>query len=97
VLRYIELIGEGFYNDDGNKIKASATTQFYCYIVCDVDSDEIKKLVKHYQFKPLFDGQEGYFLYNPEMNAHVEIVPLEKVLRDAKRNHRAFFERIGLK
>ncbi|MEI9932307.1 MAG: hypothetical protein WDM89_17645 [Rhizomicrobium sp.] len=97
VLRYIELIGEGVYNDNGDKVKASDNTQFYCYIVCDVDADEIQKLVKRYQFKPLFNGLEGYFLYNPEMNAHVELVPLEKVLRDAKRNHRAFFERMGLK
>lgn len=96
ILRYIDQIQDGMYDEAGQKVKASKAARFYCYIVCDVDSDEIQRLVKHDQFKPLFGGEEGYFLYNPEMNAHVELVPFEKVLRDAKRNHRSFFERMGL-
>jgi hypothetical protein len=96
VMRYIEEIRAGLYTDSGQKVRATDATRFYCYIVCDVDDQEVQRLRTRYQFKPLFDGFEGYFLYNEELKAYVELLPFEKILRDAKRNHRAFFERVGL-
>lgn len=97
VMRYIDAIRNGFYAEgSGQKIQATESTLFYCYIVCDLDSDVIKQLINDYQFTPLFDGGEGYFLYNVPRKAYVELVPFEKLLRDAERRHRAFFERLGV-
>ena len=53
-------------------------------------------MVEENMFRPLFDGQEGHFLYNPEVRAYIELVPFERILRDTKRNHRAFFDQAGL-
>jgi hypothetical protein len=52
--------------------------------------------VEEYQFKPVFDGFDGHTLFNPAFNAYIELVSFEKVLRDAKRKHRAFFDRLGI-
>jgi hypothetical protein len=96
VMRYIRAMREGVYNEMGQKIKASERTRFYCYIVCDLDSDKAKALADEYTFTPIFDGVDGYFLYNSNLKAYVELVPFEKVLRDAERKHRALFNRLGL-
>lgn len=96
VLRYIDKIRDGFWNEDGQKIKADESTRFYCYIVCDLGNDIIGQLVNHREFTPLFDGSDGYFRYNERLRAYVELVPFEKVLKEAERKHRAFFDRLGL-
>jgi hypothetical protein len=97
IVRYIRDIREGFYRfEDGKKIKVADTTRFYCYIVCDLDNETIRQMVEENQFRPLFGGQEGYSLYNDAMRAYIELVPFERILRDAKRNHRAFFDSAGL-
>ena len=97
IMRYIRDIREGFYRiEDGKKVKAANTTRFYCYIFCDLDNETIKQMVEENMFRPPFDGQEGYFLYNPEVLAYIELLPFERILRDTKRNHRAFFDQAGL-
>lgn len=96
VIRYIDQIQEGLYAEGGQKIKATAETRFYCYIVCDLDNPTIAAMRREHQFRPIFSGTDGYFLYNDELRAYAELVPFEKVLRDAERKHRAFFERLGL-
>ncbi len=65
-------------------------------MVWDPDNEEIKRLRTEYEFKPIFDGEEGYFRYNDELKAWAEVVPLARLLRDAERKHRAFFDRLGL-
>jgi hypothetical protein len=65
IMRYIRDMREGFYRfEDGKKVKVADTTRFYCYIVCDLDGETIKQMVEVNMFRPLFDGQEGYSLYN---------------------------------
>jgi hypothetical protein len=96
VIRYIERISEGFYAEEGQHVKAGESTRFYCYIVCDLDSEVVKRMLAYYQYRPIFGGEEGWFLYHDVYRAYFEIVPLKKLVRAAKRNHRAFFERAGI-
>jgi hypothetical protein len=96
IMRYIRDMREGFYRfEDGKKVKVADSTRFYCYVVCDLDGVTVKQMVEENMFVPLFDEQEGYSLYNPSVRAYIELVPFERILRDARRNHRAFFERAG--
>jgi hypothetical protein len=96
VIRYIGDIQEGKWVESGRKVKATDDTRFYCYIVCDLDNPTIMRMKREHQFKPMFGGTDGYYLYNDELRAYAELVPFERVLRDAERKHRAFFERLGL-
>jgi len=95
VIRYINRLREGDYFD-GKRVQAGADTRFHCFLVWDPDNEEIKRLRTEYEFKPIFDGEEGYFRYNDELKAWAEVVPLARLLRDAERKHRAFFDRLGL-
>jgi hypothetical protein len=96
VMRYIRKMRDGFENEDGQKIKAGTNTRFYCYILCDSDDPNVQQFLEEHQFKPIFDGEEGYFLYHEALKTYAELLPFSKVLRDVERNHRAFFERLGL-
>jgi hypothetical protein len=94
---YMDKMLEGTYeNTRGQKVKASKNTRFYCFIVCDTDDPKIQEMIKRNQFGPIYDGYDGYTLYHENYKAYVELVPFEKILRDSKRKHRAFFERLGL-
>jgi hypothetical protein len=62
VVRYIERLREGDYFD-GRRVQAGSDTRFYCYLVWDPDKDEIRRLRTEYEFKPIFDGEDGYFRY----------------------------------
>jgi hypothetical protein len=95
-MRYIRQIREGTWGEGGQKIKATDNTRFYCLIVCDLDQKMLGRMVEEYQLKPIFDGVDGYVIYNDPLKAYVEFIPFEKVLRDAERKHRAFFDRLGL-
>ena len=50
---------------------------------------------EEYPLAPVFDGFDGYVIYNPALKTYAEFVSFEKVLRDAERKHRAFFDRLG--
>lgn len=94
---YIVKIRKGFWEDSkGQKIKASESTKFYCFIVCDTDDQKIQNMIVRDQFKPIYGGVEGYSLYHASFQAYVELIPFEKILRDAEHKHGAFFERVGL-
>ena len=84
------------WGEGGQKIKATDNTRFYCLIVCDLDQITLQTMREEYQLKPIFDGVDGYIIYNEPLKAYAEFIPFEKVLRDAERKHRAFFDRLGL-
>ncbi len=96
VIRYITDIQQGKWLETGRKIKAVESTRFYCYIICDLDNPTIEQMMLAHQFKPIFDGAGGHYLYHDKLKAYAELVPFERVLRDAERKHRVFFERLGL-
>ena len=41
-------------------------------------------------------GELGYYMYNRTLNAHTEILHFDKIVVDAKRRHKAFFEKLGI-
>lgn len=94
VIRYIRNIREGKWSQNGPKIKADQSTRFYAYIICDISDKVTQAIVEEYQFHPMFGGVEGYFIFNPKLNAYIEFVPFERVGRDARRRHKAFFDRL---
>ncbi|RUU54438.1 hypothetical protein EOC99_29440 [Mesorhizobium sp. M7A.T.Ca.TU.009.01.1.1] len=96
VIRYIRNIREGKWSKNGPKIKANQSTRFYAYIICDISEKLTQAIVDEYQFHPMFGGTEGYFIFNPTLNAYIEFVPFERVGRDARRRHKAFFDRLAI-
>jgi hypothetical protein len=94
VLRYVRKIKEGTAKDkDGKTINVGAIP-FYAYILCSL-TPRIKAIAADHDFVKTPDN-EGYFKYHQTQGCYIEIVSYDKVLNDAKKRNRAFFERLQI-
>lgn len=93
VLRYVKLIREGKAKlANGRGFGNVENTPFYCYIIADLTSTLIDRAdTLGYTKTP--DG-EGYFGYNPNRNAYVEIISYTKLLDDAKKSNQVLFDKL---
>ena len=67
---------------------------FYCYIICDL-TDKIIKIAQEYNYTVMPDGQ-GYFGYNSNFKAYVEIISYDKLLEDAKQRNQILFDKLKM-
>lgn len=79
---------------NGRPVAVNESTRFYCYIICDI-TPQIKEFAENGNYASL-QGEYGYYTYNRNHNAHVEIVAFDKIVVDAKQRHKAFFEKLGI-
>lgn len=95
VFRYIRQVRTGTATQrDGRPFIVQPSVPFYCYIICDTK----KNLVAFAEDAGLlrsWDGQ-GWFGYNPNQHAYIEIVSFDKLIDDAEKRNRVFFEKLGL-
>lgn len=66
----------------------------YCYIVCDI-TPTLKAVLKLFSAQRLPDGN-GYFAYNSEARAYLEVIDYDKLLNDAKKRNRVFFQKLNI-
>lgn len=65
-----------------------------CFIICDVTS-KVREFLVSRDFTPMADGQ-GFYAYQRNFGIYCEVLDYNKILRDAKRRNRVFFERLNL-
>jgi hypothetical protein len=96
VNRLIVSIREGHYKDkDGIEIKLqSSTVPAYAYIICDI-TKFIENMAVGRGMIASPDNM-GYFFYNPNLHAYIEIISYQKLLRDAKRRNGILFDKLHL-
>jgi len=94
-LRYLRQIKENTVKlPNGRVLMTNSTTRFYCYAVCDIN-EKIKEFAENANFSEL-KGELGYYSYNSKLNAHIEVLAFDKILSDAKRRHKIFFQKLGI-
>jgi hypothetical protein len=94
-LRYLRKIkGETVRLPNGRNLMVNESTRFYCYVLCDI-TDKIKEFAENGNFTPL-KGKLGFYSYNGQLRAHIEILAFDKIVSDAKRRHKAFFDKLGI-
>lgn len=95
VYNYIELLLSG-KGEDRNKtvIRLDENTQFYCYILANL-TPQMVKFAKSGGFSLTPDNM-GYYFYNDNYNAYVEIIDYKKLLEDSKKRNRVLFDKLGL-
>ena len=96
-LRYAGKILDGKYEmPDGVEevIIDKNVTPVYIYIVCDI----VPKIEEFARFAGLSisPDKQGYFGYNRDYNAYIEIKSFKKVIDDAKMRNQIFFKKLGL-
>lgn len=96
-LRYADKILSGKYEmpDGLEKIDVDPNrTPVYIYIVCDIE-EKIKEFARLSSLA-ISPDREGYFGYNKDYNAYIEIKSFKKVIDDAKMRNQIFFKKLGL-
>ena len=95
--RYIdEFIDHGVYNYRGEKVTVdSNTTTFFCYAVCDTNSEDFKKELRHLDMNAKFGGR-GYYSWNGQTHTAYDVIDHHQVFADAKCRYKVFFTLIGL-
>ena len=79
---------------NGRELQVADITRFYCYAICDIN-EKIRVFAENGNFSAL-KGELGFYIYNQKLNAHTEILAFDKLVNDAKRRHRAFFDKLGI-
>lgn len=92
---YVDKIQSGKIKDiNGRKIPVNNSTKYYLYAICD-DTDSLKKILKQNSFRSTPDGM-GYYSYNDEYPAYVEVLPYDKIILSAKQRNKILFDKLGI-
>lgn len=95
MLKYVRKIrSKEAQTKTGRTILARDTTQFYLYAICDIDKS-LEEILESRDYKKTPDDR-GYYMYHDKYKAYIEVVPLDKVLYNAKQRNRSFFKKLGL-
>lgn len=97
VIRYVEKIKQGDAKTAKQKSfgPGLANTPFYAYILCSL-TPRIQQIAANRDFTLMPDGQ-GYFQFHRNSGCYIEILSFDKVLNDAKKRNRSFFERLQIR
>lgn len=96
VYDYVQKIREGNakIHKTGRPIPRSTEIPAFCYIICDI-TEHIQKAANRAALQITSDKM-GYFGYNPNYNAYIEIISFDQLLNRAKERNRAFFDKLEL-
>jgi hypothetical protein len=78
----------------GRRITVRENTPFYCYILADL-TPRLREIAKGRGFTSAPDDL-GYFWFNPNNNAYIELLSFEKLAQDAAQRNMALFKKLGL-
>ena len=95
ILEYVNLIREGkARRSDGSTIEISNTVPFYCYVIATL-TPKLKSEAIQRNFITAPDGQ-GFFYYITNLRAYIEVSSYRKVLDDATKRNKAFFDKLEI-
>jgi hypothetical protein len=94
-LQYVEKIRNGgISTKNGRPIPESKSAPAFCYILADMTSTMILR-AKNASLSVTSDCM-GYFGFNQNYNAYIEVIGFDRLISAAKERNRAFFDKLGL-
>ena len=95
VLGYVKSIREGKAKDKAGKtIKIDKSLPFYCYVIATLTPNlEEEAEINNLTITP---DSAGYFGYNQNYGAYIEVISFDKLLADAKKRNKVFFDKLSL-
>lgn len=94
-LGYLERIREGGAKTaSGRPIPRSDEIPGFCYAICDI-TPTVERRCRTLGLTVTSDHL-GYFGYNPNYKAYIEVISFDRLLNAARERNRAFFDRLGL-
>lgn len=92
---YLDRIRNGnVKTESGRPIPESKDIPGYCYVICDI-TPTIQSRCKLAGLNVTSDHM-GYFGYNPNFKAYIEVISFDRLVNAAKERNRAFFDKLGL-
>jgi len=93
VLRYVKEIKDGKHKKaNGRPFGNVQNTAFYCYIIADL-TDSMIDAAKGSNLNPTPDN-EGFFGFNQNYGAYIEIISYDKLWKDAEDRNRVLFDKL---
>ena len=95
VLGYVQKIRESkAETPSGRQISIPDATPFYCYVVADLTENLKRRAARH----GLIETPDGYgfFGYVKGLEAYIEVIGFDKLVRDARRRNRILFDKLKL-
>lgn len=80
----------------GRPIQPANNTPAFCYVLCDIVSDSLEKMVMDFSLKKSADGL-SYFGYHSGYDVYIEVITFNGLVKAAKERNHAFFDKLGLK
>ena len=94
-LGYLDRIRKGKVKTArGRPIPASESIPGFCYVLCDLTPSVVRRCRMHDAIRTS-DGL-GFFFYNKNFKAYVEVISFDRLINMAKERNRAFFDKLGL-
>jgi len=78
----------------GRQIPASANIPGFCYVICDI-TPTIEQRCNLHNLSRTSDDM-GYFGYNKNYEAYLEVISFDRLVNMAMERNRAFFDKLGL-
>lgn len=80
---------------DGRPIPNSESIPGFCYVICDISQFVKDRCTLHHDLNITSDGM-GFFGYKKHLNAYVEVISYDRLVKAAMERNRAFFDKLGL-
>ncbi|MFC5473267.1 ATP-binding protein [Paraherbaspirillum soli] len=94
-LGYLDRIRTGgAMTANGRPIPRSDEIPGFCYAICDL-TPSVERRCKMLGLRVTSDRQ-GYFGYNENFKAYIEVISFDRLLNSARERNRAFFDKLGL-
>lgn len=94
-LGYLKRVRNGTVKTvNGRPIPNSDYIPGFCYVICDI-TPSIKERCDLFNLKVTAD-KLGYFGYNDNYNAYIEVISFDRLLNMATERNKAFFDKLGL-
>jgi hypothetical protein len=94
VQRYVNYVNSGKAKTNDGRLINPKNAKFYCYIICDI-TPKIREIASDRGFTETGDG-EGYFWYNSNSKAYIEVISYDKLLKDSKQRNQILFDKLGI-
>jgi hypothetical protein len=98
VIRIIRDIKAGRFKDANGRLVPVANEHIpaYAYVICDLPDSLRRSLMEGVDDMTSTPDNMGLFDFHRHLNAYIEVISYNKLLRDSKRRNRVLFEKLNL-
>ncbi|NUB05804.1 ATP-binding protein [Azospirillum sp. Vi22] len=93
----IENVRAGKFLDQKGRPISVASDQIpaYCYVICDI-TPSLQKVLLDMDGAEITPDRQGYYGYHRRRRVYYEVIDYNKLLRDAQKRNRIFFEKLNI-